>query len=65
MQLGKSEETQKQIVINKTEAPNWLSFRWGGTGDESKVYFDDADDLINKLETIKLGIEKLKSFTEK
>ena len=42
--------SNEQIIINKTEKPNSMSFRAGGTGTpEFKIYFDSAEDLETQL----------------
>jgi len=47
-------------VITMQSKPNSMSFRWGGTGTDMKIYFDDAEDLeqqLNSLETKTLSIK--------
>jgi len=34
------------------EKQNSFSFRWGGTGTDMKLYFDDAADLERQLEEL-------------
>tara|TARA_Y100000310_G_C20670209_1_gene809825 strand:- start:776 stop:973 length:198 start_codon:yes stop_codon:yes gene_type:complete len=58
-------ETNKTEVVNKTEAPNSFSFRWGGTGDEVKLYFENSEDLIKKIEAVILGIGLVNDFKNK
>jgi len=36
-------------IINKTAKPNSISFRYGGTGTDIKIYFEDAEDLEHQL----------------
>lgn len=35
------------------EKQNSYSFRWGGTGTDMKVYYDDAEDLNQQLAELK------------
>lgn len=58
----------KQEIINRTDKPNSISFRYGGTGTDIKLYFNDAEDLKNQLveleslkTDIKSNIEAIKS----
>lgn len=39
-------------VINITKSPNSISFRYGGTGSDVKLYFDSAEDLEKQLESM-------------
>lgn len=42
--------SNEQIIINKTDKANSVSFRTGGTGTpEFKIYFDNDEDLMVKL----------------
>jgi hypothetical protein len=51
------------------EKPNSFGFRWGGTGTDMKVYFEDADDLAKQLNRlVELSPElhaSVQSFKEK
>jgi len=58
-------EMNKTEVVNKTEAPNSFSFRWGGTGDEVKLYFENGQDLTKKIEAVILGINLVNDFKNK
>ena len=39
-------------IINKTEKPNSISFRYGSVGAEMKIYFSDVVDLQQQLEAL-------------
>jgi len=43
--------------IQRVESQSSFCFRWGKTGDEAKLYFDDWEDLKDKLDSIRLAIE--------
>jgi hypothetical protein len=51
----------EQTVINKTERASSLSFRHGSTGTDVKLYFEDAEDLENRLKEM---AEKSKSYND-
>jgi len=51
---------ETQIINNKTQSS--INFRWGGTGDEAKIYFDSEEDLLNQIEVIKKAVEKVKGM---
>ena len=53
-------ESTKQIM--KTEAPNSFSFRWGKTGDDVKLYFEDEIDLNNKIDLTLKAVKKIIDF---
>ena len=55
---------EEQTIRNVTDKPNSLSFRWGGTGDEAKVYFNKKEDLVENIEAIFEGIKKIKDLTK-
>ena len=48
---------EEQIVIQKTERPNSISFRIGGVGTDCKIYFSTAEDLEQQLLAINERIE--------
>ena len=56
-------EETKQII--QTEAPNSFEFRWGGVGDSCKVYFEDRQDLLTKLQAVMAGIVIVNDFKQK
>lgn len=41
--------SEKQEIINKTERPNSLEFRYGKTGTGVKLYFENAQDVLTQL----------------
>jgi len=45
----KGNQVIRQEIMNRTFRPNSLVFRYGGTGTEVKVYFDDAGDLESQM----------------
>ena len=47
MQIDKPDKVE--IIITKTERPNSVQFRWGGTGTDVKIYFNEEQDLITQL----------------
>jgi hypothetical protein len=57
-------EMQTQITkqIIETKAPNSFSFRWGKTGDDAKIYFEDERDLVKKIEGVFKAIEVVREF---
>jgi len=48
-------------IINKTARPNSLSFRWGGSGTDVKLYFEDANDLENQLTNLNSKMTNIKN----
>jgi len=58
-------ETQKTEVLNKTEKPNSIQFRYSGTGSDVKIYFSDDKDLVEQLKNLNKSSEEVaKSITE-
>ena len=53
-----------QEVINKTEKPNSISFRYGGVGAEMKIYFNDDKDLQQQLEALNNSSEKISGLIQ-
>ena len=56
-------EETKQII--KTESANSFEFRWGGVGDSCKVYFENHQDLLEKLRAVMAGIVIVNNFKQK
>ena len=54
----------KEIVINKTESQSSFAFRWGKTGDEAKIYFDNWEELKIKLDIIKDAIRESQAIKD-
>jgi len=47
----------------KKESLNSFSFRWGGTGTDMKIYFEDATDLMDQLAQLDtVAVEARKSL---
>lgn len=43
---------EKQVILNKNDKPNSISFRYGGVGAEMKIYYNDDLDLKEQLEKL-------------
>ena len=50
---------EEQIIINKTEKPNSISYRYGSVGAELKIYFSTTEDLKEQLEKLNNESEKI------
>ena len=56
---------EEQVIINKTEKPNSISFHLGGTGTDVKIYFKDQNDLNEQLEEMNIKMPFInKNVTE-
>lgn len=51
-------------VINKTLRPNSIQFRYGGTGTDCKIYFEDSKDLEQQLEALNKSMDNVKSLIQ-
>ncbi len=54
--------SEEQIIIQKTEKPNSISFRYGGVGAEMKIYFVDNVDLEAQLSALNNSSEKINAL---
>uniref|UniRef100_A0A6H1ZPX8 Uncharacterized protein n=1 Tax=viral metagenome TaxID=1070528 RepID=A0A6H1ZPX8_9ZZZZ len=52
------EELKK--ITEKNEKQNYFMFRWGGTGTDIKVYYDDVDDLLDQLKKLSSHVKEIK-----
>jgi hypothetical protein len=52
----------EESKMNETikEKQNSFSFRWGGTGTDMKLYFDDAKDLELQLNELRIRAPDLR-----
>lgn len=46
-------------VVNRTEKANSIQYRYAGTGTDSKVYYEDAEDLVEQLNALADKQEKI------
>lgn len=50
---------QKQVIENVTVKPNSFTFRWGGTGTDAKIYFDNEAELKAGIDMVISGRDYL------
>lgn len=48
-------------IIQKQTRPNSISFRWGGTGTDIKLYFEDEQDLLEQLSKLNSNAVSIKN----
>ena len=50
--IRKTMDASAQIVKNINARANSFVFRYGGTGSEYKIYYEDAENLLQQLKEI-------------
>lgn len=52
------EQIKQNEIVNYTRSQSSFKFRWGKTGDEATIYFDNEEDLMKQIAIIEKAIQE-------